>query len=623
MKINALIYDIECATYNYSINDVMHHELKYFGAYSYKNNEYYFFNNKEDMQKLIKEHKILIGFNNKAYDNPILQNSGIKLEFKIIIDLMHVVKSRAGLIPFKESFLSYHLRNYSLDAITRTLELVDEDGKKEIDYKMFNIPNPTIEQYNIMREYTLRDIEITKKLFDWINELFDSWKYHLSDEDAKRLKHISSAPSVYTYKVLAHKCGFEEAYENVEERLYQGAGGYVAYPAAEKVEGDIYCLDFSSLYPHIMIQCNLYGRNKDKDEGWNGNGIFNVKGFYDDTKMHKVSKVLMDIYNERKLLKKKKDKREYGLKIVLNTCYGILRNPKFKNVYDNVAGEDCCVIGQQWIQLARKIFEDAGYFIIYTDTDSIYFQDVFQDKVKILDTKEMVINKIKENVPFPVDTFDMAIDYEIDMIHFFRGGNMKDEHTLLADDIKNQKLGLMKKNYLFVYHDSKGEKKVFIKNLGIVKRTCSQISKIIFWEKLVPVIIETNNCKFYNNQLQEWVNELINQNIKLIVKRIAVQAQCDYNSKTCIQMQAYNYTPEGSKEPLGAGIHYLIPNKRFGFGKGRVKYCTIEEYYKFLTPSDLFLHGVMRELKYFNINFIDAIPEEKTLEQALKQLQLW
>jgi DNA polymerase elongation subunit (family B) len=619
---NILIYDIECATNGVSVKDIHLHKFKYAGAYSYKDNKYYFIRNLEDLQKLFDSHKILVGFNNYRYDNPILERYKIDFKYKIIIDLYKVIKTRAGLIKFKNTFLSYHLKNYSLDTITKTLGLVKENGKKDIDYKIFDIENPTEEQLKEIEEYTLRDIEITEKLFNYVEEEFEGWKAHLSLSDVKKLKHISTAPSVYAYKVLAERCGFKEEYKDVKEKISQGIGGYVSYPAAEKVEGNIYCLDFSSLYPHIMIQCNLYERNKNGEKGWNGNGIFKTKGTYGNN-WHIVSKVLVNIYNERKELKKKNDPKEYGLKIVLNTIYGLLRNPKFVNVYDNIAGEDCCIIGQQWIKLARQYFKDAGYFVIYTDTDSVYIKDVFNDKQKIIDIKNKIISFIKQNVPFPVNSFDMGIDYEIDMIHFFKGGNKKRESELDDDDIENQRLGLMKKNYLFIYRDNNNQRKVFIKNLGIVKRTCSQLSKKIFWDKIVPEILKTNDCKFYQNQIIEWINDLINEDVSLISKRMAIQEKKYYKNDTCIQMQAYNYIPSNSKEYLGAGIHYFIPNKRYGFGKGSVKYCLIEEYKKYLTVNDLFIHGIIRELKYFNYNFKDKIEKEKSLDEMTIQPELW
>ena len=623
MNKEVLIYDIECATNGATVQEIEKHKMKYFGAYSYKTDEFYFYNNVEDIQELINNHKILVGFNTKNYDNPILKQERIKLDYKIIIDLYHIMKSRAILIPHKKSFLSYELKSYSLKAITEELKLVTDDGKKDIDYKIFNIEDPTDEQIKEIKEYTMKDIEITKKLFEWVNQQFDGWKYHLSKKDQRNLKHISVAPSVYAYKVLANRCDFKEEYADIDEHQYQGAGGYVAYPAVEKIEHDIYCLDFASLYPHIMIQCNLYGRNQVDDIGWNGNGLFNINGYYNTDKMHKVSQVLMDIYKERKELKANGDPREHGLKITLNTCYGLLRNPVFKNVYDNVAGEDCCLLGQQWIKLAREFFKAEGYFIIYTDTDSVYIQDPHKDKDRILKVKEQIIKRIKENIPFPKDTFDMDIDYEIDMIHFFKGGNKKDESILDEDDIVNQQLGLMKKNYLFVYKKSDGTKDLYIKNLGIVKRTCSPLSKKIFWKLMVPEIIKTHNCKFEDNQIKEWINNYLQEDIYLISKRLTIQPKKVYKSASCIQAQAHDYIPEGSSERLGEGIHYLIPNKKMGFGKGITKYCTLDEYKEFLTIDDLYLNGIFRELRYFNINFKEANVKEIKFEDTLKQIELW
>jgi DNA polymerase elongation subunit (family B) len=617
---NILIYDIECATNGASVKDIHLHKFKYVGAYSYKTNKYYFLQSLDELQELIDSHKVIVGFNNYRYDNPILEQHGINFKYKIIIDLYKIIKTRAELIKFKKTFLSYYLRNYDLNTIVKTLELTNVN-KIDIDYKMFDIENPTDEQLKKIEEYTIRDIQLTEKLFNYVEKEFEGWKAHLPKKEVDKLKHLSTPPSVYAYKVLCERCGFDEEYTNIEERQHQGIGGYVSYPAAEKVEGNIYCLDFSSLYPHIMIQCNLYGRNKHNEEGWNGNDVFKMKGKYSN-EMHIVSKVLMNIYNERVALKKKNDKKEYGLKIVLNTIYGLLRNPVFKNVYDNVAGEDCCIIGQQWIKLARKYFTDAGYFVIYTDTDSVYLKDVYNDKQKIINVKNKIIEYIKKNVLFPVNSFDMNIEYEIDMIHFFKGGNKKRESELDEDDIQNQRLGLMKKNYLFVFKEN-NKRKVFIKNLGIVKRTCSQISKKIFWDKIVLEILKTNGCKFYQNQIIDWINEIIKNDVNTIAKRMNVQEKSFYKSKSCIQIQAFDYIPHGSNEKLGAGIYYLIPNKRFGFGKGIVKYCTINEYEKYLTINDLFIEGILRELRYFNFNYKTLNQKEKTLDEMTIQPELW
>lgn len=624
-----LIYDIECATYGSDVCETEKHKMKFFGAYSLHYNKFFLYDwtQKDAIQKLIDFHKILVGFNTKNYDNLILEREGFNLDFKIKIDLFRVIEQRQNIIMFKKKVLAYQLNSLSLDSITHTLELTTKnDMKMEIDYKIFDKEEFTEEERIKIYNYTERDIELTRKLFDFIEKEFDSWKVHIETSDAKRLVHLSCAPSVYAYKVICHKACLKEEYDNIKDNPYQGAGGYVAYPSVEKCEGNIYCLDFASLYPHIMIQCNLFGRCKNGEEGWNGDGMFKIKGTYNTKEQSKVSTILHEIYKERKALKKAKDSKEYGLKITLNTIYGLLRNPNFKQVYDNVAGEDCCLIGQQCVKLARQRFKDAGYLVLYTDTDSVYIKDEFNNKDKIFELKNKIVEEIKQHIPFPVDTFDMALDYEIDFIHFFKGGTEKDDSELDGDDLENKKLGLMKKNYLFVYKKEDGTKDVYIKNLGIVKRSNSPLSKHIFWNMIVPKIISEHKCKFDNTEIQTWIKTTLEKDIKLITKRINIRPIDNYKNKTSLQAQAYNYIPKGSTYSLKDGIHFFIPNKKIGLGKGMTRYCTLEEYNKFLKIEDISINSVMKELVYFNNNYITPSSKKEKIikfEDTLKQVGLW
>jgi len=199
-------------------------------------------------------------------------------------------------------------------------------------------------------------------------------------------------------------------------------------------------LTHNSLYPHIMIQCNLYARNKNSAEGWNGGGKWEVEGFYDDKNLSRVGQLIKSwyylrlkykrqfvledgsiekMYDDKKgtsaldhvgkkyfsvhqdsggqiklelsemtkekaeeyiaLAKGGKDVKEYTIKIIINTIYGILNNAYYKLVYDLMAGGDCTRIGRQWTKHARKTFREAGYKVIYTDTDSWYILDHLND----------------------------------------------------------------------------------------------------------------------------------------------------------------------------------------------------------------------------------------------------
>jgi len=628
MPENILIYDIETSTHGASFQELEKHKLRFFGAYSYLDKKYYLYNHhqKKEIKMLISRHKFVVGFNNKHYDNPILEREGINFNYKVVIDLQKIIDQRQMSIKWKDSILGYHLRDLSLDTITRTLNLVDDStAKGDFDYKILDKDEFTDDEMYDIEKYTIRDIEITQKLWDWCFDWFDNWGYALSEKDQKNLVHIHCAPSIYSYKVICLKAGLKEQYSPSKTKNEFTEGGYVAYPAIESLEGNIYCMDFASLYPHIMIQCNMFGRQNEGRVGWSG---FDANGFYNHEKMNKISKALHEMYIERRDLKKAGDPREYGLKIAMNTVYGLLRSSLFKSVYDETAGNDVCLIAQNWVKLARQRFKEAGYFIIYTDTDSVYIQDKKESKYSLLEVTKTIIDEIKNGVPFPVDTFDMDIDYEIPFISFFKGQKKNDnEKELDEEDTKNKELGLLKKNYIFVY--KKGDKEdVYIKNLGIVKRSNTPLSKKIFWEKMKPLIIENRCCKFSNLMIEDWIKEYIEADIKLFTKRYTVKKRDSYKVEGCLQVQIHDYIPQGQTNPLGPGTYFLVPNKTLGVGKGFKRYCLLEEYESKLNYNDLYLDVVMKELSYFNRDYIPPVNSNKKekeikYEDTLTQQELW
>jgi len=412
-------------------------------------------------------------------------------------------------------------------------------------------------------------------------------------------------------------------------------------------------LTHNSLYPHIMIQCNLYARNKNSAEGWNGGGKWEVEGFYDDKNLSRVGQLIKSwyylrlkykrqfvledgsiekMYDDKKgtsaldhvgkkyfsvhqdsggqiklelsemtkekaeeyiaLAKGGKDVKEYTIKIIINTIYGILNNAYYKLVYDLMAGGDCTRIGRQWTKHARKTFREAGYKVIYTDTDSWYILDHLNDKKKMMEVNKKVIDDIKASVPFPQLTFDAGIDDEIKYMFFFKGTKSEEKDSdseMDEDDIINKPKGFMKKNYIYVTK----ENKVTIKNLGIKKKNISAISKVIFWEHLVPQIKGEGKIKFYRTEIENLMKRLLRENLSLAYMRKEVGPMSQYKkSTTGIQAQI--------SKAYGPGIHFLIPNKRnIGIGK-KVKYCSVEEFKKYdMDISDIDLTNFWKELNYF------------------------
>jgi len=593
------IYDIETKTYGSP--DANRDKLKFFGCYSYKTKKFYLLSNIEDIQKVIDAHKFLVGFNTEAYDEPIIKREGIKIDYKIRIDLYDIIKKRAAVMKIKEGLLKDLLMSYSLDYITKTLKLVnEEDSKIKIDYNLFVKDSWNAEEMKIIKDYTLRDVEITKKLYEFIEDYFEGFRDFIVDDDIKKKKYLTVGTPKFAYKAICKAMKWTEEYEGQgvshddDEHI---SGGYVAFPAGEEFHSDdkqnIYLLDFTSLYPHIMMQCNLYGHKKnlvsDNRPVWNGNNVWNVEGYYYSDDMSGVGQLIKKWFAERVAYKKVGDKREYAIKIILNVIYGILNTPYYIKVYDMIAGGDCTRIGRQWIRYARKTFRDNGYGVAYTDTDSIYIIDPFKDKEKMLRIKKQIIDYIKSTVPFPQDTFDMAFEAEIKHLFFFRGENISEkDEEMDEDDFINKPKQLMKKNYIYV----KTNNDVEIKNLGIRKKSNTGLSRKIFWEYLVPQIKE-GKIKFSKTYLRGLIMELLQKDITLAALRKDVGIIEEYSkSPTGLQAQI--------AQKYGSGIHFLIPNtKGVGVGKGK-NYCTIDEFKEHkLKLEHIDLSNVWNELEYF------------------------
>jgi len=459
----------------------------------------------------------------------------------------------------------------------------------------------------------------------------------------------------FGYKTDCHAMKWEPIYnKSFDDKVKRPGGGYVSYPAVEEYKAEIIDeekgiykdiiveLDFSSLYPHIMMMANLHSRNKD-NTGWHGGKLFTTKGYYNDKEMSGLGKLLRKWYFLRLYYKQKGvledgtifkykdagkyigkkhltiphddgvfdfktisidekeverlknvkyDNKEYTIKILINLQYGILYHPYYQLVYDAIAGDDCTGLGQQFIKYGRKVFREAGYPIIYTDTDSWYFVDVFNNKEKYLKLKDKVIEDIKSSMPFPQITFDADVDAEIKYMFFFKGNKSEDKESDLnmdEDDIINKSKGLMKKNYIYVETNNK----LTIKNLGIRKKNISAISKEIFWKHLVPQIKSKGKIKFSPVEIENLMRRLLKENLELAYMRKEVAPLAAYSkSKTGIQAQI--------SKAYGPGIHFLIPNKRgIGIGK-KIKYCSVEEFNKYnMDIGDIDFNNFWKELNYF------------------------
>lgn len=557
-------------------------ELKYFGFYSVDEDKYYYlpFTQKEAIRRLIQKHKVLIGFNNKGFDQPIIERflDEKVFKYKIIIDLWEVSAPRGnGDFGNKNKnrikSMGYDFPNYKLKTICEELEL-DDFGKGDIDYNIFRKDDWNNNEVQEIEKYIRQDLILTKKLFDWYEEQFKPLKELLNTEDQRKFKHINTTLASLSYAVICNQAGLIAEWSEEKDKprqLKRFSGGHHINARWKYVKGNIIEVDFSSAYPHALMMGNLFSHSP---EGWKGDGYYSINGCYDNEKQGEIEKALNKVFLERLKAKKAGDQaKNLSYKLVINSLYGLTGNWRFKTLYNPTTAGDCTHIVRTWLKKLAKHLEENGFICLYGFTDSIFVKVPKEsNKEELMFIVNKVIEEFKDNLPFPLDTFNMDVEEEIKMIRFFA-----------------------KNCYLFVTKNNMIKYKSTLLN-----RNTPKIIMNMFEDYMKPKIIKELHTDFTKEELETELRKQIKKDLTLATKRYRTKNLKDYNIQTSINYQI--------SEVYGEGEHFLIPNlKNIGVGKSKstkkkiaVRHCTIEEFQKNnLSHNDVDVSCLLKHIDKF------------------------
>lgn len=645
VKKSILVFDIETSSFypndNREINIrsdfesyVRFAKVKWFGCYSYLHDKEYFFainnNSIPEIMQLLQEHNILCGFNSEEFDFRILVNNGfVDVEKKYLhIDIMQIMgtstfKNKSG-YAYKNrgALMEYKFKNNSLRCMAETMKL--DFLKGDIDYSIFHKSTWTIAEEKEIIQYLRSDVMATKQLFE---KLWDYWLPFAELLEVKNIYDLSwirSSIASLTYKAACKVLATDATYaDKGEEDTSEQMGGNVYLPKYEELKG-VWYVDVGSLYPHMFAMGNLTAEVNpanisDKRKVWRGNDVFKVKGCYDITEWHPLAKYIASKLKERITLKETDPKNPfiYTLKIFLNGLYGVMRSPIFEKVHTPNCGWDCCYLGQQVQALIKEMLEQFGFEVVMGDTDSCFFiakEGTDNSRAYVQECLTQIADIIKDNFPFPVDTFKIGIEHYLDylMVPF-------EEQTITLEDGSNKKEGGRlvyerkgkKKNYLMIYKD-KEETIVKLVGLPIKKDNSTQLSMRIYDEILKPEIIKNIRAKFPKSFLDNIINDYLKKPeiLQLLSQEYKVNAASSYKTN-CIQKQISDAYFKGTE-----GVIRLVKNSKVGkCGKGTL-YATVEEVTNAkLTREELDLDKVEQELSPFVL-----YEPEKAVKEACKIL---
>lgn len=514
--------------------DIKTSKLKFLGCLDVETKQTFIFDHTQlnEMKAYLDKKKVIIGFNIKGFDIPILERYGISFKYKSVLDLY------TSLSPQGNNYKSYqihhkdrlrdinptlNLPDYKLNTILKALNL---EEKEELDYNILKKNEWTEEELEDIKKYLIKDLEVEFKLFEWYRNIFKPLESYLDLEEVRKLKHLSCTSGSLAYKIISYLSGDKVVWRGEEEAKHlkkitpiRIEGGYHLNNGFSKIRGNIICRDFVSQYPHILIMYNLLPKKQEKA----------------------VEKILLERLNA----KSKGDKiKALALKVPLNSIYGILGNPLFKNIYNPKVGAECTRIGREQIRKYAKTLHIAGFVPIYGFTDSCYIGIPKNLNETDLDNvTNYFIEQMKKESPNPLDSFGLGVDGKFKFMWF-----------------------LALNNYLYVkQNDEVGYKggALFNKNtpLAVLK---------LFETYIKPKIIRELDVNFKEEELLDKLLEIIKEDVSLAGEEYSVKDLENYNSITSPQYQI--------SQRYGEGKHLLIPNTS-GVGVGKkIQLCSLEEF---------------------------------------------
>jgi len=372
---------------------------------------------------------VLLGYNTDFFDFPYLKERAKILKVKLALgrDGSEIVARRRkfatatrvrgrihidvfAMVDFLATIGSIRLVHYTLEDVYRYLL-----GKEKPDFeftKFVEAWEKGGEAWERLLTYSLSDAVATLELGEELLPLFLELSRIVGQTpfDVVRM----TPGQIVEWLLIAE--GFRrneliparpvaETYEERLEETYTGA--YVMEPVRGLHE-NLVVFDFRSLYPSIIvthnidpstINCECCGETGERVPDLPYHICRRRRGFLPEV----VEKVLTARFEVKRRLKElKKDSQEYkrlnakqwALKIIANSFYGMLGYPKAR-WYSKECAESITSFGRHYIKRTIRMAEEAGFKVVYSDTDSLHCllgKKSKEDALKFL-------NEVNEHLP--------------------------------------------------------------------------------------------------------------------------------------------------------------------------------------------------------------------------------
>ncbi|MDC8832335.1 DNA polymerase II [Alteromonas gilva] len=389
--------------------------------------------------QLVQHHDpdILLGWNVKQFDLPVLADAakrcGIKLslgrqhaavEIRVFDDNRAIVEvpGRAvidGIEGLKS--MTFQFDSFALDNVANHLlgknKLIDEPDKLSAIKHLFHHDKRALAAYNYQDCVLVNDIADKVRLTDFLMLRSELTGLRLGRPGG------SVASFINLYLPRLHRAGYISPNRPNDGGL-ASPGGYVM-SSKPGLYRNVLVLDFKSLYPSIIRTFKIDPLGLVEGLKQPTHAIPGFKGALFSRDKHFLPDIITSLWQQRDEAKQQQDKpRSQAIKILMNSFYGVLGSGGCP-FYDTRLASSITMRGHEIMQITADWITQAGYDVIYGDTDSTFVhidQDIDADAIQRIGRQlEQDINQRwqhKTQKDYGVQC-DLEIEFETHYERFF------------------------------------------------------------------------------------------------------------------------------------------------------------------------------------------------------------
>lgn len=544
---------------------------------------------------------IIVGYNTNGFDWPYLTQRSEVLGIKLDVGRVkggvprtsaygHIsIPGRLNVDLYNFAEEIYEVKIKSLEEVADYLGVVKKSERTIVPwYEIFaywDDPKKRVILINYARDDAISTIGLAEK--------FLPFAIQLSSLTGLPLDQVGAASVGFRLEwyLIRAAYKFNELVPNRVERHYETYKGATVLEPVKGVHENIAVLDFSSMYPNLMIKYNIgpdtfvHGECGEDEchviPGLNYKFRKHPPGFYKNVletllALRKKVKEEMKKYPPESPEYRLLNERQKALKVLANASYGYMGWVGAR-WYFREGAEAVTALGRETIKQAIRIAKELGLKVIYGDTDSLF-----------LKYDEELIKKFIKKVEQ-----DLGLEIKVDKIY---------KRVFFTE---------AKKRYVGILHDGR----VDIVGFEAVRGDWTEIAKEV-QEEVARIILSTRNVEDAIRYVREVIEKLRAGKIpieKVVIWKTLTKKISEYNVYAPHVAAAKRLEKAGIKVDVGSKIGYVIV-------KGGGKISSRAYPYVMVSPKDVdteyyvkhqVIPAALRILSYFGVT-------EKQLETAGK-----